>query len=410
MKLNSPDQVATLRVPRLEEVDLKELQKGRLARLQETMRRYEFPVCLFFNPANIRYATGTDTTYINSLELFWRYCVVPAEGAPILFEVPGTFHHAKKMVDDVRPAIDWAYVGHGAAETAKSWVKEISDVLSELGVGDSVLALDRIDTDGFLALQGEGIRLVDSSPVTVDAREVKTPEEVELFKINGSIGSALLAEFEAAIRPGIREYELLAVLHDKLIRLRGEFGFLRMVASGTNTNPWWPDAQDKLVMPGDLVGVDTDVHGYQGYVIDVSRTFLCGDVATPEQKEAYRVAYDSVTAMREIAKPGMTYQEFADQVPALPEKYREQRYSVMAHTVGLEDSDAPSIPYPDLEPVPERELRENMVLNLECYAGAVGAPFGVKLEDQVLLTDRGAELLVTYPYEAKLLDNAPGRG
>src|SRR5256885_1011977 len=175
MKLNSPDQVATLRVPRLEEVDLKELQKGRLARLQETMRRYEFPVCLFFNPANIRYATGTDTTYINSLELFWRYCVVPAEGAPILFEVPGTFHHAKKMVDDVRPAIDWAYVGHGAAETAKSWVKEISDVLSELGVGDSVLALDRIDTDGFLALQGEGIRLVDSSPVTADAREVKTP-------------------------------------------------------------------------------------------------------------------------------------------------------------------------------------------------------------------------------------------
>jgi Xaa-Pro aminopeptidase len=79
----------------------------------------------------------------------------------------------------------------------------------------------------------------------------------------------------------------------------------------------------------------------------------------------------------------------------------------MVHQAGLED-EGPGIPYPDDERgpkriMPERELRENMVLCLECYAGKEGAPFGVKLEDQVLVTRDGAALLCTYPYEAKLL-------
>src|SRR5262249_8365102 len=157
--------------------------------------------------------------------------------------------------------------------------------------------------------------LVDPGPATVDAREVKTPEEVELFKINGGIGDFMLAEFEAAIRPGIREYELLAVLADALLRRHGEFIFTRLLASATNPNPWLTEAHDKLVMPGDLVGVDTDANGYEGYVIDVSRTFLCGDDPTPEQKEAYRVAFDCVTGMLELVRPCLTFAEFAERAP-----------------------------------------------------------------------------------------------
>jgi Xaa-Pro aminopeptidase len=236
---------------------------------------------------------------------------------------------------------------------------------------------------------------------------VKTLEEVELFKLNGGIGDAMLAAFEAAIRPGVREYELLAVLSDTLLRHHGEFLFTRLVASGTNTNPWMSEAHDKVVMPGDLVGIDTDANGYEGYVIDVSRTFLCGDEATPEQKEAYRVAHDCVTGMLELVRPGLTFAEFAEKAPRLPEAYRALRYPAMVHQAGLED-EGPGIPYPDDERgprriMPERELRENMVLCLECYAGKEGAPFGVKLEDQVLVTRDGAALLCTYPYDAKLL-------
>ena len=396
-----------LRVPNLSEVNFERLRAGRLARLQAMMKRHDLPVCLFFNPANIRYATGTDIMGVWTAGTFARYCVVPADGAPVLFEYKGSIHVSQKLVRDVRPAFGWQFGGVQSANKAREWAQSIRSVLKELGLERERLAVDKLDGFGFLALQAEGIALTDSGPATVDAREVKTLEEVQLMIINGGIGDAILADFEAAIRPGIREYELLAELGHALLQRHGEFLFTRLVASGTNTNPWMSEAHDKIVMPGDLVGVDTDANGYEGYVIDVSRTFLCGDTASPEQREAYRVAYDCVVGMFDLVRPGMTFAEFAHQAPRLPEAYKAQRYGAMVHQAGLED-EGPGIPYPDDDRgprriMPERELKENMILCLECYAGKVGAPFGVKLEDQILVTRDGAQLLCTYPYDAKLL-------
>lgn len=405
--LANRSRVSRLRVPNLSEIDFGKLRAGRLARLQAMMKRHDLPVCLFFNPANIRYATGTDVMGVWTAGTLARYCMVPAEGDPIVFEYKGSIHVSQKVVRDVRPAYTWQFGGLESRDKAREWAGSVRSVMRELGLERERLAVDKLDTPGFLALEAEGIPIVDSSPATVDAREVKTPEEVELFAINGGIGDAILAEFESAVRPGIREYELLAVLSNALLKRHGEFLFTRLIASGTNTNPWMSEAHDKLVMPGDLVGVDTDATGYEGYVIDVSRTFLCGDDPSPEQKEAYRVAYDCVTGMLELVRPGMTFEEFAGKAPQLPEPYRAQRYPGMVHQAGLED-EGPGIPYPDDDRgprriMPEREIKENMVLCLECYAGKVGAPFGVKLEDQVLVTKDGARLICTYPYDAKLL-------
>ena len=407
VEIAARDRVHRLRVPNLSEINFERLRSERLERLQQSMRRYDLPVCLFWNPANIRYATGTDVMGAWAAGTFVRYCVVPAEGEPILFEYKASMHVSQKLVRDVRPAYGWQFEGERAYEQARAWGGRIRSVLEELGLGDERLAVDRLDTIGFLALQNEGIPVVDASLATTAAREVKTPEEVQLFKVNGGIGDAILAEFETAIRPGIREYELLAILGNALLKYHGEFLFTRLVSSGTNTNPWMSEAHDKIVAPGDLVGVDTDSNGYEGYVIDVSRTFLCGDRATPEQKEAYQVAHECVTGMVELVRPGMTFAEFVAAAPELPEKYKEQRYPCMVHGAGLED-EGPTILYPEDyerlgQQLPDREIEENMVLCLECYAGEVGAPFGVKLEDQVLVTKDGAELLCTYPYDEKLL-------
>lgn len=400
--------VHQLSVPNPSEIDFGQLRAGRLARLQAMLKRHDFPVALLYNTANIRYATGVDVMAVWTAGTFARYCLVPAEGAPILFEYKGSIHVSQKVVHDVRPAYTWQYGGTAAGGKAREWARSIRSALRELGLERERLAVDKVDTAGFLALQEEGIALADVGPATVDAREVKTPEEVALFAINGGIGDAMLAEFEAAIRPGIREFELWAVLSDALLRRHGEGLFTRLVASGTNTNPWLTEAHDKAVMPGDLVGVDTDANGYEGYVIDVSRTFLCGDTPSPEQKEAYRVAYDCVNGMFDLVRPGMSFEEFAAKAPRVPAAYAAQRYPTMVHQAGLED-EGPGIPYPDDDRgprriMPQRELKENMVLCLECYAGRSGAPFGVKLEDQVLVTADGAKLISTYPFEAKLLD------
>src|SRR2546427_6700602 len=399
--------VHQLSVPNFSEIDFGKLRACRHARMQTILKRHDLPVALLYSTANIRYATGVDVMAVWTAGTFARYCLVPAEGAPILFEYKGSMHVAQKIVRDVRPAYTWQYGGAAARDKAREWARSIRSTLRELGLERERLAVDKLDAVGFLALQEEGIAIVDVGPATVDAREVKTPQEVGLFALNGAIGDAMLAEFEAAIHPGIREYELLAVLSDALLRRQGEGLFTRLVASGTNTNPWLPEAHDKVVMPGDLVGVDTDANGYEGYVIDVSRTFLCGDDPSPGQKEAYRVAYDCVNAMRDLVRPGITFEEFARKAPRLPDAYVPQRYPTMVHQAGLED-EGPGIPYPDDERgprriMPDREIKENMALCLQCYAGKVGAPFGVKLEDQVLVTATGARLVCTYPFEAKLL-------
>ncbi len=397
--------VQRLRVPNLNEIDMHSLRANRLARLREKMQEYDIPIGLFFNPANIRYATGTDIMGVWTATTLARDRLVAAGKDPVLFEYKTSMHVSQKLVRDVRPAISWQYGGTQGYDRARRWAESVKSVMTELGCAGAPLAVDKLDGFGFQALSDLGIRITDPSPATVDAREVKTPEEVQLMILNCAIADTMFADFEAAIHPGVREYELLAVLSDTLLRNHGEFIFTRLVASGTNTNPWMSEAHDKLVQPGDLVGIDTDANGYEGYVLDVSRTFLCGDEGTPGQKEAYRIAYDCVNGMRELMKPGMTFEEFSRAAPKLPEGYVNGRYSTMVHQAGLED-EGPGIPYPqDLrEDSPGgRTIRENMVFCLECYAGKDGAPYGVKLEDQVLVTEDGAVALNTYPFERKLL-------
>ena len=232
----------------------------------------------------------------------------------------------------------------------RAWAADLMSLLRELGAGDGPLGLDRLDTFGFLALR-DLVPLVDSSGITMAARDIKTPQEIELLKINGAIGDAIMRDFEDAIRPGIREYELLATLADSLIRQQGEYLFTRLVSSGRNTNPWGSEARDKIVMPGDLVAVDTDAYGYEGYMIDISRTFLCGDVPSAGQVELYKVAHEVMVGMREVLRPGMSYDEFARAAPALPARFQPQQYECMVHGAGLED-ESPTIYYPGQAPNP----------------------------------------------------------
>ena len=392
--------------PQLEDtgVSLTRLRGERLDRLQHTMRERGMAVCVFFHPANIRYATGASMMDVFCAGISTRYCVVPAMGDPILFEWEMGEPYSSKIVRDVRVAGWWQFTGTRRVEASDRMAAEVRDVLSELGVAGEDVGVDRLDVAGLLALQRAGLRVVDASPVTDPAREVKTPEEVNVMRANGAIGAAMMAEFEAAITEGVAEYELFAQLSDSLLRRQGEVVFSRLVASGQNTNPWGSEAHGKLVQNGDLVAVDTDAVGYEGYLIDFSRTFVCGEAPpSSEAVEAYRVAHESLLSMRAALRPGLSFREYAASVPAIPEKYRPLRYDLMVHGAGLED-EGPIIYYHGQGDNPEDEyIQENMALCLECYIGAVGGSCGVKLEDQLLVTAGGSELLCPYPFDPRLL-------
>ena len=105
-----------------------------------------------------------------------------------------------------------------------------------------------------------------------------------------------------------------------------------------------------------------------------------------------------------LLEPGISFQELKDRGQKLPKKYQAQRYGVMYHGVGLCD-EYPSLRYPEdwddcgyhgvLEP--------GMCLCVEVYFGEVGGPCGVKLEDQVVITETGHENLTSFPFEADFL-------
>ena len=382
-------------------VDLGALRAGRLARLQAAMRAHDMSACLLFNEPNIRYATGASAMPIYSMSTFVRCALVPAEGRPILFEHANSMHRSRLVADDVRPMHAWEFYDDQAAEAA-IWAGEVDEAMRELGVGGAPLAVDRLGTPGFLALRDRGVALVDSAPATQEAREIKTAEEIGLFELNGAMIVDMLAAFEAALAPGVRERELLAVLSDSMLRAGGEYLATSTVCSGPNTNPWRSEATDRAAEPGDIVFVDTDTVGIEGYFFCVSRSFLAGDEPpTPAQRDTYRASLDWVEGMEAVVRPGLTCAELADLAPKLPEKYLPQRYECMIHSVGLEE-ESPSVCYPiDGQSNGDRRIREDMTLVIEVYAGEEGGDHGVKLGDEVHVTANGIRVLAPYPFSSR---------
>jgi len=387
-------------------VDRTRLRAGRLAKLQEAMRARGLDACLLFNDPNIRYATGASAMPIWSNTTFVRCALVPAEGRPILFDYPNAVHLFRGIEElvDVRPMHAWEFYDDTAARS-RAFAQETAAALRELGAGSGRLAVDRLGTPGFLALQAEGLTLVDSAPATTAARAVKTPEEIGLLEHGGAIVMEMLGRFERAVSPGLRERELLALLSETLLSRGGEHLATNTVCSGPNTNPWRAEATARRLEAGDLVYVDTDAVAAEGYFFCVSRAFLCGDVRpTPPQRDLYRAARDWVLAMKETVRPGLSCRELAERAPRLPARYMPQRYEVMIHSIGLEE-ESPSVAYPcDPQPNGDWIIAEDMALVVELYCGEVGAREGVKLGDQVLVTRTGVRDLVPYPWCDALLD------
>lgn len=382
------------------DVDLSALRAGRLARLQAAMRARDLDVCLLFNEPNIRYATGASAMPIYAMSTFIRCAVVPAEGHPILFEHGNSMHRSRRVADDVRPMHAWEFSDDQVAEAA-TWAEETVDAIRELGVSGDVVAVDRLGTPGFLALQALGITLVDSAPATQDAREVKTPGEIALFEVNGAMVVDMLSAFEVALIPGVRERDLLATLSDTMLRAGGEYLATSTVCSGPNTNPWRSEATDRVVEPGDVVFVDTDTVGIEGYFFCVSRTFLAGDARpTSAQRDTYQASLDWLEGTKAVVRPGLTCGEIAELAPRLPEKYLPQRYECMIHGIGLEE-ESPSVCYPiDRQSNGDRVIEEDMALVIELYAGEVSGDHGVKLGDEVLVTADGVRVLAPYPFSS----------
>jgi len=379
-------------------VDFGRLRRSRLDKARMAMDDFGVEVLVAFDANNIRYITGTFGNPSPTLAAA-RYCVLAKGHEPILFELGGDLERQKVCApwlgDRIRPSVPLTFLPR---TLTGEWGRLIRGVLKELGVRNDRIALDRLDFRVQEEARLAGLEITDDGGAMMEARRVKLPDEIECIRLSVALADAALEVVRSNIRPGVRECDVQGDVLRELTRnccwlYAGGGNF----ASGDHTHPYWRLLfTDRILHDGDLVIIDR-VHNHNGYGCDYVRTFLVGDRATDEQKALYKRCYDSMWAGIEAVKPGATSADIAGRWNE-PDDYSETTLD-FAHSVGMSTHEPPFITASSKEhPVP---IEPNMVLAIETYVGEGGQ--GVRLEENLIVTETGYEIISKFPHEAKLM-------
>ncbi len=236
-------------------VDYERLRRERLAKAKAALEASGYGALVCFDPNNTRYITST---YLGewARDKMGRYSVLPLGGEPILYDF-GSAVKVKQMrspwlkQENVRPTSNWMRGSVPlSAGIMDDFAQEFAKVLDEHGVRNKPIGVDMMDVPLLKAMQSVGIQIEDGQQVMLDARIIKTVDEVELLKLSAGMADAAFADLFSAIRPGVRENELAAIASDRLFRLGSDQVEYVNVASGERTNPHPHTSTDRMIRPG----------------------------------------------------------------------------------------------------------------------------------------------------------------
>lgn len=391
------------------QIDMRRLRTYRLQRLRDQILKHDLAAVVLFSPLSIRYASGVRSCALYSTHIVSGYLFVPAEGPVILFDHEAGQRRGSQLetIDEGRPAIPLSYFFGGSRmdEWMDRWAKEIAALVDEHGGGNRRLGVERAGTRAPLAFEGLNIEVFDAMDTIEAARKIKSPEEILCMNHAIAVAESGMWRMREALTPGMSEIGLWSLLWQANIEHGGDWIECRLLSAGDRTNPWLQEASGRLIRPGELVAFDTDLIGPFGYSADISRTYLCGTRPTPYQKELYQRAYEEVHHNMELMRPGMSFKEITEKSFRQPDQFIPTRYPVLAHGIGMSD-EWPAILYPQDYPEAGYDgvLETGMTITVESYAGEAGGSEGVKLEQQILITDDGYKLLSRFPFEDEFLN------
>ena len=375
-------------------VDFDRLRQERLDKAREQMEADDLGALVLFAGANIRYVTGSyQGNWKYNINI--RYAVLPAGGEPVLFETAGSDLQCAKidlpwMADRIHPAMTWQWAEGAVPHMARKMVDSVVAVLEQHGVRNERIGIDNFDMPALDAFREAQLDIVNGWPALSRARVVKTRDEIELLKQASSVGDAAMWRIKYEwLKPGVREREIEAKVHEFMLERGCEIIYDIIVASGGNTSPYRRWATDKMIQQGDLVIIDINAVGPGGYYIDFVRCLKCAARMTKQEIGLYRECYDSLYAGMEMLRPGNTT---ADVVACFPE-YDDDKYGTVtlqqfAHSIGITlyegmwMSRAYSLDYP-------AEIKENMYFAIETFAGHPGLEQTCRLEENVLVSADG---------------------
>lgn len=391
------------RIRALPEIDHHRLYDYRTERLRAQMREADVAALVMVNPISLRYAVDYSTYALFQSRIPSTYLFMAQDGPTVIH---GAYADGNSLIDRSAPARPIAFFDSGdtLAENARLFADDLVRYLAEIGSNNRRVAIEYVNPSVTQACLQRGLEVVDGIALSEKARLIKSTEEIECIKWAIAVAEHGIAKMKEALRPGVTELQLWGLLNYTNLANHGEWHDGRMLASGPRINPWLQEASQRIIESGDLVGFDTDMVGPMGYFCDISRTFHCGPARpSKRQKEIYRLAHAEVQHNLALVQPGISFSEIQSSAFPIPENCQDNAYPCIIHGVGMCDE------YPRINPAHrgpnpyDGVIEAGMVLTIESYMGPKGEQDGVKLEEQILVTEHGYEMLSSYPMEEDLL-------
>jgi Xaa-Pro aminopeptidase len=394
-----------------ERVDFGRLRGYRMARAKAALEASECGAFLLFDFYNIRYTTQT---WIGGAlgDKMIRYALLLRDRDPILWDFGSAVRH-HKLYSPWLPEDHWrpGFLGfRGAvapdAGLMRDAVTEIKGLLTEAGVAAEPLGIDIVEPPFLFELERQGIGVRDAQQAMLDARVIKSPDEIMLLNQAAAMVDGVYQDIADMLKPGVRENEIVALANKRLYELGSDQVEAVNSISGERCNPHPHNFTDRIIRPGDQAFFDI-IHSFNGYRTCYYRTFGVGS-ATPSQHDAYKQARAWMDAAIDAVKPGVTTDVVARVLPRAQDFGFDSELAAFglqfAHGLGLGLHERPIISRLNSLEHP-LELRAGMVFAMETYCPASDGTSAARIEEEVVVTGNGTEILTKFPAQELFVAN-----
>ncbi|HSK23028.1 MAG TPA: Xaa-Pro peptidase family protein [Egicoccus sp.] len=394
-----------------ERVDMDRLRRHRFERAKQALENSDLGALLVFETSNVRYLTATHigTWAYNKTE---RWALLTRNGSPWIWDFGSAAKNHRLHSPWIEPSQSLGgNVGLQGAIAPGSGLpgraaEEIASILREEGVADMPLGVDIAEIAVLRELEAQGLDIRDGQQVMLDAREIKNRDEILLLSQAAAMVDGVYHEISEMLKPGVRENDIVAHATKRLIEMGSEQVEAINSIAGERCSPHPHVFSDRYVRPGDQAYFDI-IHAYNGYRTCYYRTFAVGR-ATQAHHDAYAKAREWIDAAIAAVKPGVGTDEIAKLWPKATEFGFDSEMEAFGlqfgHGLGLGLHERPIISRLNSLETPV-EIKEGMVFALETYCPASDGHSAARIEEEIVVTADGAELLTLFPAEELFIAN-----
>ncbi len=397
--------LGTMGVDFEERVDYRRMHRYRLARAQAALEASDLGALLLFDDNNVRYVTSTKIGEWARDKLS-RFVLLTRGGDPILWDFGSAAVHHKLYAPWLKPENCKAgLVGmRGTVDPAfglmKRHAEEMASIIKAAGVAKMPVGVDIIEPPMMFELEKAGLKVKDGQQVMLSAREIKSSDEIALLNRAAAMVDGAYDLVNQMLRPGIRENDIVAEVN-KFLYTHGSDDVEAVNAiSGERCSPHPHNFTDRMIRPGDQAFFDI-LQSFMGYRTCYYRTFNVGR-ATPAQHDAYKMAREWLDNAIARIKPGASTAHICEVFPKAEEFGFPDEMSAFglqfAHGLGLNLHERPIISRVVSMDHPT-ELKEGMVFAIETYCPATDGFSAARIEEEVVVTDKGCRLITLFPAE-----------